>query len=159
MSVDVTDSYLLNEERQSIVEEEMNTSVAANKAKSKFLINMSHDIRIPMDVVNGFTDRALRHKNDPRLMVECLEKIKECNSYMTYIVNGIIDLTSIEAGIMELNEEIASIPEVAKDVVGMLTASAAEKDISIRYDFKNGKVVKASAEKNEEFLNKIKQFV
>ncbi|MBU5481100.1 PAS domain-containing hybrid sensor histidine kinase/response regulator [Blautia sp. MSJ-19] len=70
---------------------------AANKAKSTFLVNMSHDIRTPMNAIMGFTDLAL--KNNPQPEVRgCLEKVKQSSDYLLALINDVLDISRIESG-------------------------------------------------------------
>ena len=80
---------------------------AANRAKSEFLANMSHEIRTPMNAVLGFTDLLMSLITDPREK-SYLESISSSGKSLLMLINGILDLSKIEAGKMELTCEPCS---------------------------------------------------
>ncbi len=111
---------------------------ASDRAKSQFLFNMSHDIRTPLNAIIGFTDKAFRHKDDEHIVLESLEKIKISGNYLLKLVNDILDMARIEAGKLEIKEELI-FSEADNTLLEIFGAEAARKRIKLHvfYDTKD----------------------
>ncbi len=83
----------------------------ANKAKSEFLSNMSHDIRTPMNAIVGMTAIASEHIEDRRRVKECLRKITLAGKQLLGLINDVLDMSKIESGKLVLNMEELSLRE------------------------------------------------
>ncbi len=92
----------------------------ANRAKSEFLSNMSHDIRTPMNAIIGMTEIANRNLQNPMRMEECLKKISLSGKHLLGLINDILDMSKIESGKMTLNENALSLRTVMDDIVGII---------------------------------------
>ena len=77
----------------------------ANKAKTTFLFNMSHDIRTPMNAVTGFTAMAKKHLNKPESVKEYLDKIEIAGKQLLSLVNQVLEMSRIESGKIILSEQ------------------------------------------------------
>ncbi len=100
----------------------------ANRAKSEFLANMSHEIRTPMNAILGMTDLALRQKpKEPTL--EYLHNIKTAANSLLTIINDILDLSKIEAGVIEITPESYSTASFINDIVTMIRVRIGQKPI------------------------------
>ena len=108
---------------------------AASRAKTTFLFNMSHDIRTPMNAVLGFTDKAIRHENEPHILDESLRKAKASGEYLLKIINDILDMARIESGKLELKEELRCAEENCRTLVDVFGEDAAKKDIRLHTSF------------------------
>lgn len=75
---------------------------AANRTKSTFLFNMSHDIRTPMNAIMGFTGQALQHIGDSGKLKDYLKKIKTSSDYMLKLLNSVLEMARIEKGKLTL---------------------------------------------------------
>jgi len=82
----------------------------ANQAKTDFLSHMSHEIRTPMNAILGMTQIAGQSNNIDKIR-ECIEKIESSSHHLLGILNDILDMSKIEAGKLELAEEVASLTE------------------------------------------------
>ena len=89
---------------------------AANKAKSTFLSNMSHDIRTPMNAIIGFTNIALHQDSVPE-MHNCLKKIEDSSDHLLALLNDVLDLSRIESGKVEFSPVPADITAVTDSVI------------------------------------------
>ena len=89
---------------------------AANRAKTRFLSNMSHDIRTPMNAIIGFTGLAAAHIDDKQHVQECLDTIAQSSDHLLSLINDVLDMSVIEAGKMVLREK----PESLADIVHAL---------------------------------------
>ena len=112
-----------------MLEEAKTKAEVANKAKSSFLFNMSHDIRTPMNVIIGFTDIALQSKDDSEKVADCLEKVKRSSDHLLKLVDDILDMARIENGKVELEETDANLIAVIKDLSAIIQGAAENRDI------------------------------
>ena len=122
--------YLEEQKHRQAMEEALRAAEAANNAKTKFLNNMSHDIRTPMNAIIGFTDIALRHQ--PKAEVRsCLEKIKQSSSYLMSLINDVLDISRIESGKIEYKPVPVSITEVIDTVVAVAHGFMENRNIEL----------------------------
>lgn len=101
---------------------------AANRAKSEFLANMSHEIRTPMNTVLGFTELLNALITDKR-QKSYLEAIASSGKGLLVLINGILDLSKIEAGKMELQKEPVNLHAVFDEIQHIFALHASEKSI------------------------------
>lgn len=91
----------------------------ANRAKSDFLANMSHDMRTPMNAIMGMTDIARDHAGEPDTVRDCMRKISFSSKHLLGLINDMLDLSRIESGKMTLAQEPFSLSEVLESVENM----------------------------------------
>ena len=91
---------LIREQERHRVELEaaLEQAQAANKAKSTFLFNMSHDIRTPMNAIIGFNNMAKSHISDPVKVADCLGKVEISSKHLLSLINDVLDMARIESG-------------------------------------------------------------
>ena len=70
----------------------------SNQAKSRFLSNMSHDIRTPMNAIMGMTSIALSHIDEKARVQDCLDKIRTASVHLMSLVNDVLDMSRIDSG-------------------------------------------------------------
>lgn len=110
----------------------------ANLAKSRFLASMSHELRTPLNAILGFSE-VIKNEvlgplgNDTYKEYVC--DIHRSGGHLLHLINEILDLSRIEAGRYELNEESVSIQDIAEDCIGMIGMKAQNKDITITEQF------------------------
>lgn len=95
-------------------------ALAATKAKSLFLSNMSHDIRTPMNAIVGMTAIAITHIDDKEQVQNCLKKITLSGKHLLGLINDVLDMSKIESGKMTLTADRISLREVIEAVVGIV---------------------------------------
>lgn len=105
-----------------------NEAVKANKAKSEFLSNMSHDIRTPMNAIIGMTAIATAHPDDRNQLMNCLRKITLSSRHLLGLINNILDMSKIESGKMTLNQEIISLRETMESIVSIILPQVKAKN-------------------------------
>ena len=105
----------------------------ANKAKSAFLFNMSHDIRTPLNAMIGFTDMAVKNIDDKAKALDCLNKSKLSSEHLLSLVNDVLDMSRIESGKVELDLNPVDLDENGEDFVPMLKSLAEKKNV--RFEF------------------------
>lgn len=88
----------------------------ANKAKTAFLNNMSHDIRTPMNAIIGFTALAVTHVDQPEVVKDYLTKIGTSSQHLLSLINDVLDMSRIESGIVKIEENEVHIPDVLHDL-------------------------------------------
>ncbi|MBR1691704.1 MAG: response regulator [Lachnospiraceae bacterium] len=117
--VDITEKKQMDEElttQQLLLEKALKEAQAANKAKTRFLSNMSHDIRTPMNAIIGFTDLALLDTGNRKLIQEYLTKIKASSEHLLSLINDVLEMSRIESGKIELNEAPVNLPDILRDL-------------------------------------------
>lgn len=117
----------LNEKLQIAVEK----AEGANRAKTNFLNNMSHDIRTPMNAILGY-NRLMRKKlTDPQL-IDYQRKIEQSGSLLLSIINHVLDMARIESGKSKLDENAEVMGTIIDEVYGVFVSEAAEKEIRMK---------------------------
>lgn len=100
---------------------------SANMAKSRFLSNMSHDIRTPMNAVIGMTQLALDHIDEPEKTKKYLKNIHQSGQLLMSLINDILDVSKIESGKMVLNNDTASLERLLVNLVSIIYPGISEK--------------------------------
>lgn len=108
--------------------EARNEALLANRAKSEFLSSMSHDIRTPMNAIVGMTEIALKNVDDPVRMNEYLKKIKISSKHLMGLINDVLDMSKIESGKMQLNENSLSLRAIMEDTVNIMQPQVKAKN-------------------------------
>ena len=95
-------------------------AVQANKAKSEFLSNMSHDIRTPMNAIVGMTAIATANIGDTQQVQNCLKKIGLSSKHLLGLINDVLDMSKIESGKLTLNMDQVSLREMMDSIVSIV---------------------------------------
>ncbi len=120
--------------KKSLLEDALLQANKANKAKSVFLSNMSHDIRTPMNAIVGFTTLALAHQDKKERVEEYLNKIKSSGDHLLNLINDVLDMSRIESGKMHLEEKPCCLPEVLQDLRNILQADISAKKLQLKIE-------------------------
>ena len=107
----------------------------ASLAKTRFLNNMSHDIRTPMNVILGYAqlmENELNGKDMPETL-EHLEKLQQSGNLLLSIINNVLDMAQIESGRMEIDENYCRIEDVWKSLFAVFDEKAGKKNITLHY--------------------------
>ncbi len=99
----------------------------ANRAKSEFLSNMSHDIRTPMNAIVGMTAIAMSNIDNRAQVESCLEKISVSNRHLLGLINDVLDMSKIESGKMTLSMSDVSLREVMDGIVSIVQPQVKNK--------------------------------
>ena len=121
-------------EQKRILEEALMQANRANKAKSVFLSNMSHDIRTPMNAIVGFTALAMTHLEKKELVEDYLQKIMTSGNHLLSLINDILDMSRIESGKMHLDEKPCSLLEVIHGLRNIIQADVNSKQLDLFMD-------------------------
>ena len=106
----------------------------ASRAKSDFLSRMSHEIRTPMNAIIGMTGIAMREKEEPDKVEDCLKKIDRSSQYLLSLINDILDMSKIESGKMKLEIGSFSMKELADGIANLIEPQAQAKGISFKQE-------------------------
>ena len=104
---------------------------AANRAKSAFLANISHEMRTPLNAITGMA-YLMRRSGLPARQAEQLDKLDQASNHLLNIINAVLEVTKIEAGKMVLIEEPLRIERIVGDVANLLQASVAAKGLNLQ---------------------------
>ena len=110
----------IQEEQQVQLAEALSMAESANRAKTTFLNNMSHDIRTPMNAIIGYTGLAASHIDNKQQVQDYLSKIAQSSDHLLSLINDVLDMSRIESGKMNLDEKPERLPDVIhtlKDIV------------------------------------------
>ena len=100
---------------------------SANRAKSAFLFNMSHDIRTPMNAIIGYADLAARHSDDPARLKKYMENIQVCGQNLLMLLNNVLDLARIENDKTEMEYSVSDIEKDFRNCIAMFRNQADSK--------------------------------
>ncbi len=148
--------FSLNRQHVVELEEAREEAVHANKAKSEFLSNMSHDIRTPMNAIVGMTAIAMANIDNTQQVQNCLKKISQSSKHLLGLINDVLDMSKIESGKMTLNVDQVSLREVMDGIVNIVQPQMKAKnqqfDVFIR-DISTENVCCDSVRLNQILLN------
>jgi PAS domain S-box-containing protein len=117
-------------ERTSELDEARQAAEIASVAKSRFLANMSHEIRTPLSAITGMSRLVRREPLSP-CQLDHLNKIDVASAHLSSTINNILDVSKIEAGKLELQDEPVRPDALVASVLDMLQARAAEKNLAL----------------------------
>ena len=115
---------------ETALKDAMESAKAANKAKSVFLSNMSHDIRTPMNAILGFTELIKRDAEIPDKVLEYTDKISASGQHLLGLINDILDMSKIENGKFALNIQKFSLVKFVDELGTMMRPQAEKKNLS-----------------------------
>ena len=122
------------ERRVGELEAELERAEEANRAKSRFLSSMSHDIRTPMNAILGMTAIGLSHIDEKARVQDCLNKIQTASTHLMDLVNDVLDMSRIDSGRLSLSEEAFSLANLVHESAVIIRPQAAQKRQSLRLD-------------------------
>ncbi len=114
--------------------EAVRAAETANRAKSTFLSNMSHDIRTPMNAIIGFTTLAVSNIGDQKRVRDYLGKILSSSNHLLSLINDILDMSRIESGKIHLEETEVSLSEVLHDLKTIISGQIHAKQLELYMD-------------------------
>jgi signal transduction histidine kinase/FixJ family two-component response regulator len=121
----------LSAEQEQHLEQEMRRAAEeATRTKSAFLANMSHEIRTPMTAILGFADLLLDRLEKPANL-DSAEAIKRNGEYLLEILNDILDLSKIEAGKLQIEQQLYPLREILQDVTSLMKVRADAKGLPL----------------------------
>ncbi len=106
----------------------------ANRAKTTFLNNMSHDIRTPMNAIIGFTALATTHLDNRERALDYLEKIAQSSSHLLSLINDVLDMSRIESGNVNIEEKPENLAEILHGLRNIIQADIHSKRLELFID-------------------------
>ena len=118
----------------ALLEEKLRKAEAAEKAKTMFLSNMSHDIRTPMNAIIGFTTLAETNIDNKERVQDYLKKILSSSNHLLSLINDILDMSRIESGRLNIEEKPVSISDIFRDMRNIIQTQMATKQLNFFMD-------------------------
>ena len=123
ISIDVTREKKIEIESRKALNDAFLAAEYANKAKTEFLTNMSHDIRTPMNAIVGLTALAGANIDNQERLVGCLEKITKSSRHLLRLINEVLDMARIESGKIVLSDEEFTLSDLIDNLIYMIKPS------------------------------------
>ena len=120
--------FRMSQQQLKELNEAKKEAVEANRAKSEFLSNMSHDIRTPMNGIVGMTAIAMSNINDNARVKDCLAKITLSSKHLLGLINDVLDMSKIESGKLTLNIHQISLRETMESIVNIVQPQIKSKN-------------------------------
>ena len=143
--IDITDRKRIDREREIFtrtLEEKNRQLKEANRLKDEFLANMSHELRTPLNSIIGFSevlvDGLSGELNEEQF--EFINNVRTSGLHLLDLINDILDLSKIRAGMMELSPESVEIINLIKETCATLRTQAEKKEIAILFDLPDGEL-------------------
>ena len=133
---DVTDQRERELQQEDALRIALASAEHANKAKTAFLNNMSHDIRTPINAIIGFTALAATHMDQTDLVMDYLTKINTSSQHLLNLINDVLDMSRIESGVVKIEEKEVSIPDILHDLKTIIQGNiqAKQQDLYIEWN-------------------------
>lgn len=125
------------EKREMQLKDANRRAEEANRAKSTFLFNMSHDIRTPMNAIIGYTEMASQAKDDPKRQEDYFNKVRIANNQLMGLVNDVLDMARIESGKVTIEESPQNIVVSTNNTFQLLKNQALDKELNITSEYRN----------------------
>lgn len=126
---DIHDIVMEGKEKQERLEHALNLAEQANNAKSEFLSRMSHEMRTPMNAINGLVALARQEIDNKDVVLDYLDKINVSGRHLLNLINDVLDMAKIESGRMELHTERCCYGAVLEDVESIISPLCEQKGI------------------------------
>ncbi|XCP86848.1 response regulator [Roseburia hominis] len=124
----------VEEERRKVLRDALAAAEHANRAKTTFLNNMSHDIRTPMNAIIGFTALAAAHLDNKKQVADYLGKISVSSEHLLSLINDVLDMSRIESGKVKIEEKEVHLPDVLHDLRTIIQANVHAKQLELYID-------------------------
>jgi signal transduction histidine kinase len=149
---------LILEEQQEVLISAKEKAEKSDKLKTAFLQNMSHEIRTPLNGIIGFSDLMVDNSIPMSEKISFTRYITQCSNQLLGIVNDILDISQIEAGIAKIYLEETELVKFLSDLRGFFAARAREKTLDIQYVIPSGMeqlIIETDAKKLWQILNNL----
>ena len=127
----------VEEEQRASLEEAKEKAEAANRSKTSFLFNMSHDIRTPMNAIVGFTNMAIKNIDDKEKVLDSLQKTQKSSELLLSLINDILEMSRIESGKKELVIENGNMMNAFSHIDAIMMELAKAKDVDLSFEIKD----------------------
>ena len=156
VSKDITAQVQKQREQTQALQEALMQAQHANRAKTTFLSNMSHDIRTPMNAIIGFTTIAVSHIDNRQQVQDCLQKVLSSSNHLLSLINDILDMSRIESGKVQIKEQPCNISELTHNLVNIIQPQVKAKRLELfidTFDVSNEDVIADALKLSQVFVN------
>ncbi|MDE6516611.1 MAG: response regulator, partial [Acetatifactor sp.] len=156
LSKDITQQVRKQREQTQALQDALLQAQHANRAKSTFLSNMSHDIRTPMNAIIGFSTIAVSHIDNKDQVLDCLQKVLASSNHLLSLINDILDMSRIESGKVQIKEQECNISEQMHNLVNIIQPQIKAKQLELfidTFEVTNEDVIADPLKLNQVFLN------
>lgn len=153
---EITESVRKQKEQTQALQDALMQAQHANRAKTTFLSNMSHDIRTPMNAIIGFTTIAVSHIDNKDQVKDCLQKVLSSSNHLLSLINDILDMSRIESGKVQIKEQECNISEMMHNLVSIIQPQVKAKQLELfidTFEIVNEDVIADSLKMNQVFIN------
>lgn len=155
-SQDITEQVLEQKRQTQALRDALMQAQHANKAKSTFLSNMSHDIRTPMNAIIGFATIGITHIENQERVADCLKKVLASSNHLLCLINDVLDMSRIESGKVQIKEQDCNLSEIIHNLLNIIQPQVKAKQLELFIDtceVANEDVVADPLKLNQVFLN------
>lgn len=156
VSKEITSQVQKQREQRQALQDALMQAQHANKAKTTFLSNMSHDIRTPMNAIIGFTTIAVTHIDNREQVRDCLRKVLSSSNHLLSLINDILDMSRIESGKVQIKEQECNISEMMHNLVNIIQPQVKAKRLEFfidTFEVVNEDVIADALKMNQVFIN------
>ncbi len=153
---EITGSVKKQMEQTQALHDALMQAQHANKSKTTFLSNMSHDIRTPMNAIIGFTTIAVTHIDNKEQVISSLQKVLSSSNHLLSLINDILDMSRIESGKVQIKEQECNIAEIMHNLVNIIQPQVKAKQLKLfidTFDVENEDVIADALKLNQVFIN------
>ncbi len=156
LAKEITGQVRKQREQTQALQDALMQAQHANRAKTTFLSNMSHDIRTPMNAIIGFTTIAVSHIDNKEQVKDCLQKVLSSSNHLLSLINDILDMSRIESGKVQIKEQECNISELMHNLVNIIQPQVKAKQLELfidTFEVANEDVVADALKLNQVFIN------
>ena len=153
---DVTEQVRKQREQTQALQDALLQAQHANRAKTTFLSNMSHDIRTPMNAIIGFSTIAVSHIDNKDQVLDCLQKVLSSSNHLLSLINDVLDMSRIESGKVQIKEQECNISELIHNMVNIIQPQVKAKQLELfidTFEVTNEDVIADPLKLNQVFIN------
>ncbi len=156
VSKEITEQVQKQRAQTQALQDALMQAQHANRAKTTFLSNMSHDIRTPMNAIIGFTTIAVSHIDNKEQVRDCLQKVLSSSNHLLSLINDILDMSRIESGKVQIKEQECNISELMHNLVNIIQPQVKAKQLELfidTFEVANEDIIADSLKLNQVFIN------
>ena len=156
VSKEITEQVQKQRRQTRALQDALMQAQHANKAKTTFLSNMSHDIRTPMNAIIGFATIAFSHIDKKEQVKDCLQKVLSSSNHLLSLINDILDMSRIESGKVQIKEQECNISELMHNLVNIIQPQVKAKQLELfidTFEVANEDVIADALKLNQVFIN------
>ena len=126
---DVDREVHMDRMRQDELSEAYRAVEKASQAKNKFMYNMSHDIRSPLNAIMGYTTVASDNIRDPKMLKKCLGRIDDASHQVLGIISEILDINELEEGVINITEHTLTMADLERQIISTVQSQVRDKKL------------------------------